>query len=381
MRARDLGIPFDGQCGPWNAITDVPGVEVGFCTVIRGESTEDTTKDSDFARTGVTCIHPRGKRRSSVFAGRAVLNGNGEMTGTHWIDDSGFLHGPVMITNTNSVGIVRDTTAKWMVDHDFFPPAYKEGKEVPGLGFFYPVVGETFDGALNNINGFKVTPEHVLTALDTAASGPVREGNVGGGTGMRCHGFKGGTGTSSRVVRTDMGETYTLGALVQANHGMREELNIRGIPFGREIVGYEQDIRKMSPKEGDGSIIVVIATDAPFLPWQLSKISRRAALGIGRLGGGYQTGSGDLFLAFSTANEQAFSYTKSEVTLLSDENIDPFFKAAAEAVEEAIVNALVAAEDMYGRNRNFVPALPLDQVRQILEKYRGYLTMAYGQGS
>ena len=381
MRARDLGIPFDGQCGPWNAITDVPGVEVGFCTVIRGESTEDTTKDSDFARTGVTCIHPRGKRRSSVFAGRAVLNGNGEMTGTHWIDDSGFLHGPVMITNTNSVGIVRDTTAKWMVDHDFFPPAYKEGKEVPGLGFFYPVVGETFDGALNNINGFKVTPEHVLTALDTAASGPVPEGNVGGGTGMRCHGFKGGTGTSSRVVRTDMGETYTLGVLVQANHGMREELNIRGIPFGREIVGYEQDIRKMSPKEGDGSIIVVIATDAPFLPWQLSKISRRAALGIGRLGGGYQTGSGDLFLAFSTANEQAFSYTKSEVTLLSDENIDPFFKAAAEAVEEAIVNALVAAEDMYGRNRNFVPALPLDQVRQILEKYRGYLTMAYGQGS
>ena len=178
-----------------------------------------------------------------------------------------------------------------------------------------------------------------------------------------------------------MGETYTLGVLVQANHGMREELNIRGIPFGREIVGYEQDIRKMSPKEGDGSIIVVIATDAPFLPWQLSKISRRAALGIGRLGGGYQTGSGDLFLAFSTANEQAFSYTKSEVTLLSDENIDPFFKAAAEAVEEAIVNALVAAEDMYGRNRNFVPALPLDQVRQILEKYRGYLTMAYGQGS
>ena len=380
MRARDLGIPFDGQCGPWNAITDVPGVEVGFCTVIRGESTEDTTKDSDFARTGVTCIHPRGKRRSSVFAGRAVLNGNGEMTGTHGIDVSGFLHGPVMITNTNSVGIVRDTTAKWMVDHDFFPPAYKEGKEVPGLGFFYPVVGETFDGTLNNINGFKVTPEHVLTALDTAASGPVQEGNVGGGTGMRCHGFKGGTGTSSRVVRTDMGETYTLGVLVQANHGMREELNIRGIPFGREIVGYEQDIRKMSPKEGDGSIIVVIATDAPFLPWQLSKISRRAALGIGRLGGGYQTGSGDLFLAFSTANEQAFSYTKSEVTLLSDENIDPFFKAAAEAVEEAIVNALVAAEDMYGRNRNFVPALPLYQVRQILEKYRGYLTMAYGQG-
>lgn len=375
MRARDLGIPFGGRCGPHNAITDVAGVEVGFCTIIRGESTEDTTKDSDFARTGVTCILPRGKRKSSVFAGRAVLNGNGEMTGSHWVDDSGFLHGPVMITNTNSVGIVRDTTSKWMIDNGFFPPAYKDGQEVPGLGFFYPVVGETFDGVLNNINGFKVSPEHVLEAINSAMSGDVQEGNVGGGTGMRCHGFKGGTGTASRVVRTQMDEEYTLGVLVQANHGLREELNIRGIPVGLEIVGHEQDIKKMSPKEGDGSIIVVIATDAPFMPWQLSKISRRAALGIGRLGGGYQTGSGDLFLAFSTANETAFSYTKSEITMLSDENIDPFFKATAEAVEEAIVNAMVAAEDMYGRNRNFVPAIPLDQVRIILKKYSGYLHM------
>lgn len=375
MRARDLGIPFGGRCGPHNAITDVAGVEVGFCTIIRGESTEDTTKDSDFARTGVTCILPRGKRKSSVFAGRAVLNGNGEMTGSHWVDDSGFLHGPVMITNTNSVGIVRDTTSKWMIDNGFFPPAYKDGQEVPGLGFFYPVVGETFDGVLNNINGFKVSPEHVLEAINSAMSGDVQEGNVGGGTGMRCHGFKGGTGTASRVVRTQMDEEYTLGVLVQANHGLREELNIRGIPVGLEIVGHEQDIKKMSPKEGDGSIIVIIATDAPFMPWQLSKISRRAALGIGRLGGGYQTGSGDLFLAFSTANETAFSYTKSEITMLSDENIDPFFKATAEAVEEAIVNAMVAAEDMYGRNRNFVPAIPLDQVRIILKKYSGYLHM------
>ena len=184
MKARDFGIPFEGRCGKYNAITDVSGVEVGFRTIIRGESTEDTTKDSDFARTGVTCILPRGKRRSSVFAGRAVLNGNGEMTGTHWVDDSGFLHGPVMITNTNSVGIVRDTTAKWMVDNDYFPPAFKDGKEVPGLGFFYPVVGETFDGTLNNINGFKVTPEDVLAALDSAAGGPVQEGCVGGGTGV-----------------------------------------------------------------------------------------------------------------------------------------------------------------------------------------------------
>ena len=381
MRARDLGIPFEGRCGPCNAITDVAGVEVGFCTLIRGASTEDTTKESDFARTGVTCILPRGKRRSSVFAGRAVWNGNGEMTGTHWVDDSGFLHGPVMITNTNSVGVVRDTTARWMVEHNYFPPAYKDGREVPGLGFFYPVVAETFDGALNNLNGFMVRPEHVLEALESASSGPVREGNVGGGTGMRCHGFKGGTGTASRIVETPMGEIYTLGALVQANHGLREELTIAGIPVGREIVGCEQDIRRMSPKEGDGSIIVVLATDAPFLPWQLSKISRRAALGIGRLGGGYQTGSGDLFLAFSTANEQAFSYTKSQVTLLSDENIDPFFRAAAEAVEEAIVNAMVAAEDMYGRNRNFVPALPLDQVRRILEEYGPYLKRTRQQGT
>lgn len=377
MRARDFGIPFDGRCGPYNAITDVAGVEVGFCTIIRGESTEDTTSDSDFARTGVTCILPKGKRRSSVFAGRAVWNGNGEMTGCHWVDDSGFLHGPVMITNTNSVGVVRDTTSKWMIDNDYFPPAYKEGKEVPGLGFFYPVVGETFDGVLNNINGFKVMPSDVLTALNSAKGGPVEEGCVGGGTGMRCHGFKGGTGTASRIVKTDMGEEYALGVLVQANHGLREELTIRGIPVGREIVGYEQDIKKMSPKDGDGSIIVVIATDAPFMPWQLSKISRRAALGIGRLGGGYQTGSGDLFIAFSTANENAFSYTKSEITMLSDENIDPFFKATAEAVEEAIVNALVSAKDMFGRNRNFVPALPQSQLKQILEKYRGFLEMAY----
>ena len=378
MRARDLGLPFPGVCGPLNAITDVAGVEVGYCTVIQGESTEHTPWDSGFARTGVTCIHPRGKRRSAVFAGRAVLNGNGEMTGTHWVDDSGFLHGPVMITNTNSVGVVRDTTARWMIEHDCFPPMYKEGREIPGLGFFYPVVGETFDGVLNNINGFAVTPEHVLTALDTASGGPVEEGCVGGGTGMRCHGFKGGTGTASRVVRTEMGEPYLLGALVQANHGAREDLTICGIPFGREITGCEASVR-LSPRDGDGSIIVVLATDAPLLPWQLSKLSRRAALGIGRLGGGCQNGSGDLFLAFSTANENAFSHTKSEVTLLADDQLDPLYQAAVEAVEEAIVNALVAARDMYGRDRNFLPALPLDQVRQILDKYRGYLEMAYGK--
>lgn len=368
-RARELGMPLEGIPGKYNAITDVPGVEVGFSTVILGESTADTNKDSEFARTGVTCILPRGHRKSAVFAGRFDLNGNGEMTGSHWVDDSGFLHGPIMITNTHSVGIVRDTTSKWMVDNDYFYPGYKDGAEIPGYGFFYPVVGETFDGALNNINGFKVKPEHALEALNSAKSGPVAEGNVGGGTGMRCHAFKGGTGTASRIVKTDMGEEYTLGALVQANHGTRETFNVKGIPFGKEIVGYEQEMVKMSPKDGDGSIIVVIATDAPFMPWQLAKISRRAAMGIGNLGGGHQNGSGDIFIAFSTANENAFSYTKSELTMLSDENIDPFFKAAAEAVEEAILNAMCAAETMKGRNLNTVYALPHDQVRDILKKY------------
>ena len=376
MRARDLGIPFEGTCGKYNAITDVKGVEVGFSTIILGESTEDTTDDSAFARTGVTAILPCGKKRSAVFAGRYDLNGNGEMTGTHWIDDSGFLHGPLMITNTHSVGVVREAASKWMVKNRYFYPSYKEGKEVPGLGFFYPAVGETFDGALNNINGFQVKEEHALEALENASTGPVAEGNVGGGTGMRCHGFKGGTGTASRVLSEEDGG-FTVGVLVQANHGTREELKIAGIPFGKEIVGHEQELRHLGPKEGDGSIIVVVATDAPILPWQLSKLCKRVPLGIGSLGGGYQNGSGDIFLAFSTANQNAFTYTRTKVDLLSDECMDPLYKATAQAVEEAIVNAMVAAEDMYGRNRNFVPALPHDQVKEILKKYDSYLKQVY----
>lgn len=371
-RARDLGIPFEGTCGTYNAITDVKGVEVGFSTIILGESTEDTTEQSEFARTGVTAILPRGKQRSAVFAGRYDLNGNGELTGTHWVDDSGFLHGPIMITNTHSVGVVREATSKWMVKNRYFFPSYKEGAEVPGLGFFYPVVGETFDGALNNINGFRVKESHAWEALESASSGPVAEGNVGGGTGMRCHGFKGGTGTASRVLSAEEGG-YTVGVLVQANHGTREDLQIAGIPFGREIKGCEQDLPCMGPKEGEGSIIVVVATDAPILPWQLSKLCKRVPIGIGKLGGGFQNGSGDIFIAFSTANEHAFSYTKTTVELLSDECMDPLYKATAQAVEEAIVNAMVAAEDMYGRNRNFVPALPHDQVKEILKKYEWYL--------
>ncbi len=370
-RARDLGIPFEGICGRYNAITDVKGVEVGVCTVIKGEPELLTPVDSDFARTGVTAILPRGKKRSAVFAGRHDLNGNGELTGSHWIDDSGFLHGPVMITNTNSVGIVRDTTAKWMIQNKFFYPTYKDGKEIERLGYFYPTVGETYDGVLNNITGFNVKEEHVLEALETAKSGPVPEGNVGGGTGMRCHMFKGGTGTSSRVLLPEDGG-YTVGVLVQANHGTREKFEIAGIPFGKEVKNAEPIINTYDTNPGDGSIIVVVATDAPVLPWQLKKICRRVTIGIGRLGGGYENGSGDIFIAFSTANEDAFSYTSSKVELLSDEKLNPIYKATAEAVEEAIVNAMVAAEDMVGRDRNFVPAIPHSEIVRILKKYGRY---------
>lgn len=373
MRARDFGIPFAGKCGKYNAITDVPGVEVGFCTVNYGEPSVNTVYGSEFARTGVTAILPRGKKRSAVFAGRADFNGNGELTGTHWIDDSGFLHGPVMITNTNSVGIVRDTVSKWMVDNEYYFPVYANGKEIPRLGFFYPAVGETFDGTLNNINGFKIKPEHVLEALNSAKTGPVAEGNVGGGTGMACLGFKGGTGTASRIIKTTFGEEYTIAALVQANFGSRNDLTIKGIPVGKLIKGCERNIVAPAPKEGEGSIIVVFATDAPLLPWQLSKISRHAAIGIGKVGGGNHSGSGDIFIAFSTANEDGFSYTKTKVDLLSDQELDNLFPAAAEVVEESILNAMLSAEDMVGRNMNFVPALPHDQLQKILSDYSDLL--------
>lgn len=376
MRARELHIPFSGIPGPYNAITDVSGVEVGYRTLIVGESTPDTRTADRFARTGVTAILPRGKRRSAVFAGRYDLNGNGELTGTHWLDDSGFLHGPILITNTNSVGIVREAAAKWMVKNRFFYPGYNHG-EIEGLGYFYPVVGETFDGVLNNINGFQVTEEDALAALDSAASGPVAEGCVGGGTGMICHEFKGGTGTASRIVE-DGQDRWTVGVLVQANHGRRDELTIAGIPFGKEIEGYRPVIERWSPKPGDGSIIAVVATDAPVLPWQLNKLCRRVPLGIGNVGAGNGNGSGDIFLAFSTANENAFSYDRSTVTLLADERMDPLYKAVEQATEEAIINALTGAEDMYGRNGNFVPALPKDQVSRILKKYGTYLHDRFG---
>lgn len=369
MRARDLGLPFAGVCGKYNAITDVPGVEVGYATVITGESHEMNGIDSDFARTGVTAILPRGKNRSALFAGHAVLNGNGEMTGLPWLIDSGFVHGPIMITNTHSVGVVRDAVSKWMFKNDAYPLTYNQGQPVAGFGYFYPVVAETFDGILNNITGFKVTEEHAMQAMDSAHGGAIAEGNVGGGTGMICHGFKGGTGTSSRVVTVEDGE-YTVGVLVQANHGARSELNFRGIPLGREVQGCEKEIHELAPLPGTGSIIAIIATDAPFMPWQLSKLARRAGIGIGRLGAGNSNGSGDIFLAFSTANENAYSPNLNLLSYLPDAQINPFFEAVTEATEEAIFNALTAAETMQGRNLNTVYALPHDQVRDILKKYR-----------
>ncbi len=373
MTAREIGIPFWGTPGKFNAITDVKGVEVGFCTVIEGEPSPDNRTEDCFARTGVTAILPRGKQRSAVFAGRADLNGNGELTGTHWIDDSGFLHGPIMITNTNSVGVVRDAVTKWMLKNRYYYPAYANGKEQPGVAYFYPAVGETFDGTLNNVNGQRVTEEHALRALETAAGGPVQQGNVGGGTGMCCLGFKGGTGTSSRVVTAAFGGQYTVAALVQTNFGTRNELTIRGIPVGRMIKGCENSYPCPVPKEGTGSIIVVLATDAPLLPWQLDKLARRATIGIAKVGGGNHSGSGDIFIAFSTANENAYCYTKTQVELLSDQEMDCLFPAAAEAVEESILNAMLSAETMVGRNMNTVQALPHDQLKEILTRYQDLL--------
>ena len=366
-RAREEGLLLPGIPGKYNAITDVEGVEVGFSTVIIGEPEDYDGPGSNFARTGVTAILPRGHKRSAVFAGRHDLNGNGEMTGSHWIDDSGFMHGPLMITNTNSVGVVRDTTSKWMIDNKYYYPMVVEGRPIDGVGYFYPTVGETWDGIMNDTNGFHVEAKHALEALSNAKTGPVQEGNVGGGTGMQCHMFKGGTGTSSRVM-TEEQCGYTVGVLVQANHGFREHFEIMGIKMEDKIKGCDPVINTFAPKPGTGSIIVIIATDAPVLPWQLSKMCRRVQIGIGKLGSGYENGSGDIFLGFSTANEDAYSTTKSNIELLSDDMMDPLYKAVSEAVEESILNALFAAETMVGREFNKYYALPHDQVVDVLQQ-------------
>lgn len=351
-RARDAGVPFAGTPGPLNAITDVAGVEVGHTTIIEGNGPLVVGKGP--VRTGVTAVWPRGKVWQPVFAGWFAGNGFGEMTGAPWVVEGGVLGGPVMITGTYSVGVVRDAVNSWF--HEV------ARREIP---WHQPVVGETSDAFLNDGVGQHVTKAHVFAALDGARPGPVPEGNVGGGTGMVAHGFKGGIGTASRRV----GE-HVLGALVQANYGTGEQLTIAGVPVGREIVGAERVRGAEPPADRDGSIIVVVATDAPLLPHQLERLARRVPMGIARLGGVASNGSGDIFIAFSTANPGAAADTGvTPLTWLPNNDLTPFFQATVEATEEAIVNALVAAETMVGVNGNTVPALPVEQVRNVLAKY------------
>ena len=362
-RARDLGVPFYGTPGPLNAITDVKGVEVGHHTIISGNGKNEVGKGP--VRTGVTAIFPRGKKFSPVYANWYSLNGNGEMTGTTWVTESGFLETPIMITNTNSVGVVRDAVLKWYVDTDWY-----KGEN---WWYTYPLVAETYDGFLNDIYGFHVKEEHVFGAIDNASSGPVQEGNVGGGTGMLTLGFKGGIGTSSRMVQM-LDTTYTLGALVQSNFGAKFNLTIAGVPVGRELMdtlNYEMNGPPQSSRqEGDGSIIVIVATDAPLLPHQLKRIAQRIPLGVGIVGGRGSNGSGDIFLAFSTANEQAFNRKETvEVSSLPNDRITPLFQATVEAVEEAIINAMVAAKTMEGINGNKAYALPHNLLQDVLRKY------------
>lgn len=361
-RARDIGIPFDGVTGKYNAITDVKGVEVGYSTIISGNGKNVLGKGP--VRTGVTAILPRGKNNNPVYANWYTLNGNGEMTGTTWVTESGFLETPVMITNTNSVGVVRDAVLKWFVNKHW----YKED-----FWYTYPVVAETYDGFLNDIYGFHVKESNAWEALDSAKTGYLKEGNVGGGTGMMCLGFKGGTGTASRVIKIK-DSAYTIGVLVQSNFGRKKSLTIAGVPVGKELMDTLNNELKLPPqhyrKEGDGSIIVVVATDAPLLPHQLKRIAARVPLGIGIVGGRGTNGSGDIFIAFSTANENAFQrndFTK--VTALPNDLIDPLFEATVQAVEEAIINAMVAAETMEGINGNKSYALPQKLVIDLLKKY------------
>ncbi|MCF1193013.1 P1 family peptidase [Mangrovimonas sp. AS39] len=364
-RARDLGVPFVGVPGLNNAITDVKGVEVGYSTIISGEGENVIGKGP--IRTGVTAIFPRGKAKkfSPVYANWYSLNGNGEMTGTTWVTESGFLETPIMITNTNSVGEVRQAVLKWFVDTDWY-----RGEN---WWYTYPVVAETYDGFLNDIYGFHVKENHVLEAIKNASSGKIAEGNVGGGTGMMCLGFKGGTGTSSRVFEINDTQ-YTVGALVQSNFGAKRNLSIAGVPVGIELkdtLNYEYKAPpKSSRQEGDGSIIVIVATDVPLLPHQLKRIAQRIPLGVGIVGGRGSNGSGDIFLAFSTANDKAFNRGEmTTVQTMSNDLLMPVFEATVQVVEEAIINAMVAAETMEGINGNKAHALPHDLLIETLKKY------------
>ncbi|HET6897040.1 MAG TPA: P1 family peptidase [Vicinamibacteria bacterium] len=351
VRARDLGVPFAfGATGRWNAITDVAGVAVGHSTVIEGAS----------VRTGLTAILPRGRGEEATrpcFGAVFELNGNGEMTGTAWVRESGLVEGPLVLTNTNSVGVVRDAVIQYAARR--WPP------KPDGNWTFWslPIVAETWDGTLNDIYDPHVRPEHLAAALDSAASGPVAEGNVGGGTGMICYGFKGGIGTASRVVSREQGG-YTVGVLVQANHGRRHQLLVAGVPVGEEIR------EGAAPGDEMGSILIVVATDAPVLPHQLARLARRAALGLARTGAVAGNGSGDLCLAFSTANPQAGnSEGLAALTMLPNDRMDALFEATVGATEEAIVNALVAARTMTGFRGRTVTALPHDRLRAILQRH------------
>jgi L-aminopeptidase/D-esterase-like protein len=379
-RARDLGIPFEGNPGRHNAITDVAGVEVGHATLVSGRGR--LVRGQGPVRTGVTAVLPRGRQSfDPVFAAWFALNGNGEMTGTAWIDEGGFLDGPVMITNTHSVGVVRDAVIAWLRPRN------------PHFLWALPVVAETYDGVLNDIDGFHVKPEHAFAALDGAAAGPVAEGAVGGGTGMLCNGFKGGIGTSSRVLTAAAGG-YTVGVLVQCNYGSRRALRIAGVPVGQEFseptlcaagAAPSQEFLRELPKCGErrasqaaevparelGSIIIVMATDAPLLPHQLERVAKRAALGLGREGSIAGNGSGDIFVAFSTANPHAASDSVPAVALRMVPNgrLDPIFSATVQATEEAITNAMLAAETTDGADDVRAYALPHDRLRAILRKY------------
>jgi D-aminopeptidase len=362
-KARDLGIPFDGVPGPWNAITDVLGVEVGYTTIVAGDGPLQVGVGP--VRTGVTAILPRGRAsHDPVFASWFPLNGNGEMTGTAWVEESGFLEGPILLTNTHSVGLVRDAVVDWQA---------KTGKLFQPWSL--PVVSETYDGFLNDINGFHVKERDVLNALETAHSGPLVEGNVGGGTGMVCYEFKGGTGTASRTLGEDEG-SYRVGVLVQANFGVRGQLQVAGVPIGKEITAHRPFPSSKSPDSERGSIIVVVATDAPLLPHELKRVAKRAALGIARTGGMAGNGSGDIVVAFSTANAGAARPVGpiAHVEMLSNSRITPLFNATALATEEAIINAMVAAETMTGVDGRTVYGLPQEDLIEVLRKYQRLAT-------
>ncbi len=362
IRARDLGVPFDGNPGALNAITDVKGVEVGNATLVSGNG--KLVVGQGPVRTGVTVIFPRGRTDADpVYAGWFSQNGNGEMTGTTWVEESGFLEGPVAITNTHSVGMVRDSIIAWSV----------ETGRIALQPWSLPVVAETWDGYLNDINGFHVKQSDVFAAINAAKSGSVPEGNVGGGTGMVCYGFKGGDGTASRVLSAEAGG-YTVGVLVQCNCGRRPQLTIAGIPVGKLIPAAASKALLEREVTGDvGSIIIVVATDASLLPTQLKRLARRATMGLARTGSSSGNSSGDIFIAFSTANRGADKEPgPNPVLTVSNERISPLFQATVEATEEAIVNAMVGAQTMTGVDGHTIEALPHDKLSELMKRAHAF---------